>query len=626
MKKISLTIVMMLVMSLFVGMSFVMNEPVKAATSYVDSSVTIQSVINNASTGDTIIICSTGATTETYYTEDVEVNRSITLKSDNGSAYTWINGTVNISVDDVTIGASGAGLTIYQSTITAGNRAVDIFDNNTNVDSITIQYCTIKGGYHGIQIGRNATANTVTNIIIYDCIINNCGGSAIYAGPAQLINAEIYVRAHNTSNTAYADILCFDGGQAIYIHNSTIYESTTTGGMGINFTGASNALTSVRIYKNTIYDVNGYSPISIVSQSDANPVANMLIAFNELENNSNIYSEPAIRFDNRSGIITATNISVMYNNINTTGNDIEEQFGGTVATYKNWTGTMIAYFNWYGVNTGGTFRTDSHLIATPYLFLNTAAGDIWTYTDYLELSGASTGTIDAKSNAKTTLAVNSSASLFAVVYPYASNPTAKTPSRGIHNFMEIGISNPSLINYPVNITVYYTQADITQSGRSESNMHGLIFYNETSLKWERYNNTYVDKTYSAGGYIGRTWALAYTEDQLMGAVISIDFNPTEAADDGAGTTPSVTTDTDGDGLTDALEAILGSNPNLADSDGDGYSDYDEYIAGTDLMDASDFPLATVALLGLAWYWWAMIAVIIILTIFGLLIMTKKIKI
>lgn len=38
---------------------------------------------------------------------------------------------------------------------------------------------------------------------------------------------------------------------------------------------------------------------------------------------------------------------------------------------------------------------------------------------------------------------------------------------------------------------------------------------------------------------------------------------------------SVALDTDGDGLTDDEEAILGTNPNLSDTDGDGISDYQE---------------------------------------------------
>jgi hypothetical protein len=45
-------------------------------------------------------------------------------------------------------------------------------------------------------------------------------------------------------------------------------------------------------------------------------------------------------------------------------------------------------------------------------------------------------------------------------------------------------------------------------------------------------------------------------------------------------------DSDGDGLSDAEEFELGTNPHLADSDGDGLNDLQEYLLGTDpwLMD------------------------------------------
>jgi len=46
-------------------------------------------------------------------------------------------------------------------------------------------------------------------------------------------------------------------------------------------------------------------------------------------------------------------------------------------------------------------------------------------------------------------------------------------------------------------------------------------------------------------------------------------------------------DPDGDGLNNAEEYALGSNPNAADSDGDGYSDRDEVVAGYDPLDGSD---------------------------------------
>ena len=45
-------------------------------------------------------------------------------------------------------------------------------------------------------------------------------------------------------------------------------------------------------------------------------------------------------------------------------------------------------------------------------------------------------------------------------------------------------------------------------------------------------------------------------------------------------------DSDGDGLSDSEEALLGTDPNNADSDGDGISDGDEVANGTDPLTAS----------------------------------------
>jgi hypothetical protein len=48
-------------------------------------------------------------------------------------------------------------------------------------------------------------------------------------------------------------------------------------------------------------------------------------------------------------------------------------------------------------------------------------------------------------------------------------------------------------------------------------------------------------------------------------------------------------DSDGDGLTDAQEAELGTDPQLADSDGDGWDDGEEVDSYTDPTKAADHP-------------------------------------
>src|SRR5579859_7819160 len=48
-------------------------------------------------------------------------------------------------------------------------------------------------------------------------------------------------------------------------------------------------------------------------------------------------------------------------------------------------------------------------------------------------------------------------------------------------------------------------------------------------------------------------------------------------------------DSDGDLLTDAQEAVLGTDPKKAATDGDGWTDYEEVMAGTNPLDPNSHP-------------------------------------
>jgi hypothetical protein len=72
-------------------------------------------------------------------------------------------------------------------------------------------------------------------------------------------------------------------------------------------------------------------------------------------------------------------------------------------------------------------------------------------------------------------------------------------------------------------------------------------------------------------------------------------NPLDPTDDNAAATGGDNqggadqgADADGDGLTDADEAVFGTNPNAADSDADGVNDLDEFFNGTDPLDPNSF--------------------------------------
>ena len=53
-------------------------------------------------------------------------------------------------------------------------------------------------------------------------------------------------------------------------------------------------------------------------------------------------------------------------------------------------------------------------------------------------------------------------------------------------------------------------------------------------------------------------------------------------------------DTDGDGLADALERLIGTDPNRFDTDGDGFGDGVEVANGTSPFNASSIPALTIA--------------------------------
>ena len=52
---------------------------------------------------------------------------------------------------------------------------------------------------------------------------------------------------------------------------------------------------------------------------------------------------------------------------------------------------------------------------------------------------------------------------------------------------------------------------------------------------------------------------------------------------------TASTDSDGDGLTNAEEEAAATNPNNTDSDGDGYNDFAEVAAGTDPNNSASNP-------------------------------------
>ena len=164
------------------------------STIYVpDDCPTIQEAVNNATAGNTIIV------RDGTYAENVVVDKSLTIKSENGSDGTFVHtpnpksDVFNIPVDNVTID----GFTITGATSTSGS------PKYYSGVQITGKYCcicnnNISGNHNGVQIyGRDhpdCDYNTVANNTISDSI---CAGIKVYRSSNNII-------IHNTvSHSGY---------------------------------------------------------------------------------------------------------------------------------------------------------------------------------------------------------------------------------------------------------------------------------------------------------------------------------------------------------------------------------------------------------------------------------------
>ena len=92
-----------------------------------------------------------------------------------------------------------------------------------------------------------------------------------------------------------------------------------------------------------------------------------------------------------------------------------------------------------------------------------------------------------------------------------------------------------------------------------------------------------------------TW-IKFSEDQDSDGAFDISDNcpslsnpdQNDANSDGIGDACDTVSDTDDDGLTDAEEYVLGTNPSLTDTDTDNYSDFQEQQCGSDPLDPNLF--------------------------------------
>ena len=206
----------------FLGVLFCFNAQAAIAdTLYVgigETYTTIQAAVNDASTGDTIIV------RDGVYNENLIVNKQVTVKSENGYSSTTVNGSrynhvFDVSADFVRI----EGFTIYGAT---NSGKAGIYTQNVSYVTISDNRC----GYDASHYNDNGiyVSYTSSNISIIGNICNYSWNRGIHINGSNITalgnicNANAFgISAEISDNNVIANNICSDNSQwGIYVRES----------------------------------------------------------------------------------------------------------------------------------------------------------------------------------------------------------------------------------------------------------------------------------------------------------------------------------------------------------------------------------------------------------------------
>lgn len=201
----------------FFVMLIIFTGAVSAANWTVNPGDSIQSVIDNASANDTILVNDNNGSAYTY-TGNLVVNKTLQLKSKTG-------GKVNIKALNPlkpTIIIDSDGSTIQGLSITGSTRSSGI---HINANDCNVTHNILSGNNHGIFISGDSKGNIIQN----NTIQNDCNGIFLFGSNYNKIQ-------DNNINNNYFGVYLSSGSNNNIIQNSTI----TTNQYGIIITNSNN--------------------------------------------------------------------------------------------------------------------------------------------------------------------------------------------------------------------------------------------------------------------------------------------------------------------------------------------------------------------------------------------------
>ena len=140
-----------------------------------------------------------------------------------------------------------------------------------------------------------------------------------------------------------------------------------------------------------------------------------------------------------------------------------------------------------------------------------------------EVSGSAI--IDAMEEANTEIDIKTTDSTNVTILSYTDNPADDLPGgvKAVGNYIDVIVENESVIIWPIEIRIYYTQEDLDAIKITEDQIVGMYYWNGSA--WILYNDTGVNTT-NVGIYEGYVWGLAWNENMLSPkAAAGVDNTP-----------------------------------------------------------------------------------------------------
>ncbi len=109
---------------------------------------------------------------------------------------------------------------------------------------------------------------------------------------------------------------------------------------------------------------------------------------------------------------------------------------------------------------------------------------------------------------KFNISVDEATNITFIDYIINPHPAAEPPNNALNKFIDIEVEGEwkDIVNPPVFIFIFYTQADLDEVDLTEDQLIGIHYWNITTNKWQIYDNTGVNTSYNKDNYVGFIWA------------------------------------------------------------------------------------------------------------------------